>query len=245
MRRGTQRSTIFVRGSEVRLVPPRGTKPWADLSEAPTVGTKRRGTLEEFAMTVAKRMLLIAACSLVAWPAAATAALPYDITLYRPIDIAKKGIHASIRETQSGTLDCTLRFDDGCVGSQRVTSISLSSTTDDAAVDFELRGREVDGSLECHFVLSRQLLMHGHVTIGVEDIIPGGTFYHVHFVDFVEFGDELPPALKRRQERLIAMEVDRLLPRYEDTTPARGEGADARLLLQGKTAITPYLASDQ
>ncbi|MCA9178181.1 MAG: hypothetical protein KDB14_27140 [Planctomycetales bacterium] len=192
-------------------------------------------------MHAVRSLLPVAAC-LVAICPSPVAALTYDIHLYRPLEIAKKGIHATIRETQSGELECAISFDKGCVGSMRVTSVELSSKTDHAAIDLELRGRESDGALTCRFTLSRSLLMHGHVTIGVEDTIPGGTFYHVHFVDFVEFDEELPPALKRRQARLAALEIESKLPRYGDSTPARGEPADPSLLQPGKTRITPFNA---
>ena len=195
-------------------------------------------------MTAVRHLLLLGAGLIFVLPQTATA-LTNDITLYRPIDIANKGIHATIRETESGSLDCTLTFDKGCVGSLRVTSIKLSSSTEHAAIDLELRGRERDGSLTCRFKLSRSLVMHGHVTIGVEDTIPGGTFYHVHFVDFVDFGEALSPTLKKRQSRLVALEVKRMLPRYEDSTPARGKAGDPRFLLQGKTPITPLHAADK
>lgn len=182
---------------------------------------------------------LLVCCLTTIWAQTAAAFPPYIIDLYRPYEMVQKGISATIQETESGSLDCTLRFSNEKLG-KRIYSVELYSSTENAMVDLEMQTYNIDDSLVCRFKLSRDLLMHGQVTIGFDKDAKLETFYRVAFVDMIDFGGELPPGLKRRQARLLEMEIQKKLPRYEDTTPARGEAADPREVFQDKTAIIPY-----
>jgi hypothetical protein len=186
-------------------------------------------------------LLLLVVWVIVAWPQAASA-LTYDIYLYRPADIAGKGISITVRETKSGTLQCKLTVDKKKMGSP-IIGMELSSGTDHSVISMELRTHATDNSLVTYFTLSRDLLLHGQIVIGIDDKIPGGTLYHAAFVDFIDFGEELPASLQRRQARITELELQKMLPRYEDSTPMRGQAGDARVLLQGKTPIIPYKPS--
>ena len=166
-------------------------------------------------------------------------ALTHDIRLFRVQDIHKQGISATVREKESGVLECQLVLDQKRTGSP-VTSIELSSSTQGSAIDFDLHAQKRGHDLVCRFSLSRDLLMHANLIVGVGDGIPGGTCYHVAFVDFVDFGKGLSPVLKKRQERLEEMglldrhnlrKLEDRLERYSDTTPMRGEGIDAKELV--------------
>ncbi len=121
-----------------------------------------------------------------------------------------------------------------------IIGMELSSGTDHAVISMELQTHAKDNSLVAHFKLSRDLLLHGQIVIGIDDKIPGGTLYHAAFVDVIDFGEELPPSVQRRQTRIAELELQKLLPRYEDSTPMRGEAGDARVFLQGKTPIITY-----
>jgi hypothetical protein len=188
--------------------------------------------------------LLLMDC-LIAFAPLSASALTYDIDLFRPSEIAKRGISVTIQETKSGALECQLSFKNGSIGTLPVVSLELTSTTEHASMDLELKGHEWKDALVCRFKFSRELLMHGHVSIGVEDTIPGGTFYHIYFADFVDFAQELPPSLKRRQARIAEFLLQNKLPRYEDSTPARGTSGDPKDLLETKTPIVPYKEQPQ
>ena len=216
------------------------------------------------AMNCSKCFLSLAAVFLAAFPERSLA-LTYDIAIYKPSEIAERGITIDIHEKKSGALDCTLMFDKEKIG-KSIASVELSSQVGETSIDLEMRLRgKGDDHLACRFTLSRELMMHGKVSIGLIDEIPGGTFLHVAFIDFVDFGlVGLSDVLKRRQLRLLKMgllnpepagNLQERIAAYESTARARdaveGAAPDQKRLIDelnklgqfvGKTRIKPYEA---
>ena len=105
----------------------------------------------ENAMNKHRIPILLVVWVIAAWPQAASA-LTYDIYLYRPADIAGKGISIAVRETKSGTLQCKLTVDKEKMGSP-IIGIELSSGTDHSVISMELQTHTTDNSLVAYFTV--------------------------------------------------------------------------------------------
>ena len=184
-------------------------------------------------------------------------ALLWTISLYEPGKLAERGIALELRETKSGVIACEISLPKEGLA-KGVSSVTLSSQTPEASMETSLMLLDWEGRLRCRFELSRNLLLHGNVRIGLIDDVPGGTELCFALVDMVVFGEALPEKLALRQKRLEAMgliktrkqredEFQRRLEELSNDRRKQGESEDfAKLLKQldgvvGKVEIQPFV----
>ncbi|MEM7384797.1 MAG: hypothetical protein AAF514_07605 [Verrucomicrobiota bacterium] len=183
------------------------------------------------------RNALIAIVAAAAFMLQTASALKYNVRLSEPGEFAKAGISASVRETKSGDLKCSLTFDSEQI---KVASIELRASIEGANISVPVQVHDKGEAKTCHFTLSPELMMHGELEIAVADNTPGGFFYDIALVDMIDFGRDLPPALERRRALRIDLLVQKRIARYEDSTPARDADGNLAEFLRGRTPITPY-----